>query len=133
MLFSGTDHEIIEELKLLKTLKQKNIVQFIDSHIHSGKMYITEELMSNGALTDVLEVFDVIALPEDSIALICRSVLKALKYLHSHVHVSHNDIKSDNILFDERGRVKLTAPEKVQDTFASDIWALGTGSVHYWH
>lgn len=44
---------------------------------------------------------------EQHIATICRDVLKALEFLHSH-GIIHRDIKSDSILLSTSGKVKLS-------------------------
>ena len=44
--------------------------------------------------------------PEDHIAYCTKQVLRGLSYLHSHFRL-HRDIKSDNILWNKHGEVKL--------------------------
>ena len=62
------------------------------------------ELMDAGCLTEILG--PEINFPETHIAYVCRNVLQALSYLHS-TNKLHRDIKSDNVLLNSQGEVKL--------------------------
>jgi len=57
-------------------------------------------------LTDILEQFNTIQMNEAQIARVTRETLKALVYIHSQ-HRIHRDIKSDNILLNEKGEIKI--------------------------
>nr|KAK5449076.1 signal transducing kinase of the PAK [Exophiala xenobiotica] len=95
---------IINEIIVMKDSKHKNIVNFIDSYLHEGDLWVVMEYMQGGSLTDVV-TFNVMS--EAQIAAVCRETLYGLQHLHSK-NVIHRDIKSDNILLSERGEIKLT-------------------------
>ncbi|KAJ9624361.1 uncharacterized protein PV06_03793 [Exophiala oligosperma] len=95
---------IINEIIVMKDSKHKNIVNFIDSYLHEGDLWVVMEYMQGGSLTDVV-TFNVMS--EAQIAAVCRETLYGLQHLHSK-NVIHRDIKSDNILLSERGDIKLT-------------------------
>ena len=60
--------------------------------------------MDAGSLTEVLG--PTVFFPEAHIAYVCREVLQALQYLH-HNNRLHRDIKSDNVLINTRGEIKI--------------------------
>jgi len=62
------------------------------------------EYMEGGALTDIIEHNQ---LEEDQISSICFETCKGLDHLHDQ-QIIHRDIKSDNVLLDARGNVKIT-------------------------
>jgi len=95
---------IINEIIVMKESKHQNIVNFMDSYLHSGDLWVVMEYMQGGSLTDVV-TFNIMSEPQ--IAAVCREVLYGLQHLHSK-NVIHRDIKSDNILLSERGDIKLT-------------------------
>ena len=108
------------------------------------------ELMDAGCLTEILGPD--IDFPETHIAYVCKNVLTALSYLH-HNNKLHRDIKSDNVLMNTKGEIKLAdfgfvvgltqeenrrksvvgtpfwmAPEVIQQAkydYKADIWSLG--------
>lgn len=95
---------IINEILVMKDSSHPNIVNFIDSYLCGGELWVIMEFMEGGSLTDVV-TFNIMT--EGQIASVCRETLKGLQHLHSK-GVIHRDIKSDNILLSLEGNIKLT-------------------------
>lgn len=95
---------IINEILVMKGSKHKNIVNFIDSYLLKGDLWVVMEYMEGGSLTDVVTHS---VMTEGQIGAVSRETLKGLKFLHSK-GVIHRDIKSDNILLSMNGDIKLT-------------------------
>lgn len=95
---------IINEILVMKESSHPNIVNFIDSYLCGGELWVVMEFMEGGSLTDVV-TFNMMT--EGQIASVCRETLKGLQHLHSK-GVIHRDIKSDNILLSLEGNIKLS-------------------------
>jgi serine/threonine protein kinase len=98
------------EIDIMRDSKHAGIVEYIDSFIvDDNQLWVVMEYMDGGCLTDVLEQYnDRVQLTEGQIARICLETLNALQYIHSK-HRIHRDIKSDNILLNLKGDVKIGA------------------------
>lgn len=98
---------IVNEIIVMKDSKHPNIVNFLDSFLQeqTNELWVVMEFMEGGALTDIIDNNPVIT--EDQISTICYETCKGLAHLHSQ-DIIHRDIKSDNVLLDRTGNVKIT-------------------------
>ncbi|OCK82700.1 Pkinase-domain-containing protein [Lepidopterella palustris CBS 459.81] len=98
---------IVNEIIVMKDSKHPNIVNFLDAFLQEeqSELWVVMEFMEGGALTDVIDNNPSIS--EDQIATICLETCKGLEHLHQQ-NIIHRDIKSDNVLLDGRGNVKIT-------------------------
>jgi len=98
---------ITNEIMIMKDSHHPNIVNYIDSYLVDGTLWVVMEFIDGGSLTEVIETNPDIS--EPVIAAVCKEVIKGLEYLHSRPEpIIHRDIKSDNILVGLDGKVKIT-------------------------
>ncbi|KAG5420240.1 STE20 [Candida metapsilosis] len=95
---------IINEILVMKGSKHPNIVNYIDSYLVKGDLWVIMEYMEGGSLTEIVTHS---VMTEGQIGAVCRETLQGLRFLHSK-GVIHRDIKSDNILLDINGNIKMT-------------------------
>lgn len=95
---------MVSEIGILQLLGSNNIVSCIEAFDDGTCAFIILELMEANLtclLCNIKVKFD-----ENSIKFILRETLKGLVFLHAR-HIIHRDIKSDNILFNFAGDIKL--------------------------
>jgi serine/threonine protein kinase len=96
---------IVNEILVMKESQHPNIVNFLESYlVRANELWVVMEYMEGGALTDIIEHNQ---LEEDQISCISLETCKGLGHLHSQ-SIIHRDIKSDNVLLDGQGRVKIS-------------------------
>lgn len=145
---------IKNEIAMHALSQHPNIVEYKETFAHQENLWILLEYMEGGALTDILG--RTIKWKESHIAYVCREMLKGLSFMHRN-HRLHRDIKSDNVLVDFKGRVKLAdfgfavgltaeedkrksvvgtpywmAPELIRGLeydFKVDVWSLGITAI----
>ena len=82
-----------------------NIVNYHNSYYYMNCLFMFIEFMDGGCLTEVIYQY-MKKIPEKIAAYIMREILLGLDELHKHKQI-HRDLKSDNILVDKQGQVKV--------------------------
>ncbi|KAJ1545745.1 Protein kinase [Nowakowskiella sp. JEL0078] len=95
---------IVNEILVMRESQHANIVNYLDSYLLKGDLWVVMEYMEAGPLTDII---DNNSMTEAQIAAVCQETIKGLAHLHSR-NIIHRDIKSDNILLNTNGQVKIT-------------------------
>ncbi|KAI7890941.1 kinase-like domain-containing protein [Mucor mucedo] len=103
--------KIRNELITMKMSRHPNVVEYITSYVTNDEIWVVMEFMDM-ALSDILslepyEEGSCISISESLIARVARDILRALTRIH-RLNRIHRDIRSDNILLNLRGDVKLT-------------------------
>jgi serine/threonine protein kinase len=98
--------ELTNEIALQSLSKHPNIVECVDAFKNSTDQTVCMvlELMVGGCLTDL--VSPQFPMVERHMAYVCKSMLMGMAYLHRQYRL-HRDIKSDNVLVNYDGEVKL--------------------------
>jgi beta-lactam-binding protein with PASTA domain len=103
------DEQFIErfrrEASSAASLNHPNIVQIYDRGEGEGTYYIAMEYLDGRPLKDIIVRFA--PLRADHVISISMQILEALRFAHRK-EVIHRDIKPQNIMVDDEGRVKVT-------------------------
>jgi tRNA A-37 threonylcarbamoyl transferase component Bud32 len=95
---------LFNEVVIMRDHTHKNIVEMYGSYLVDDELWVVMEYLNAGSLTDIVTKTH---MNENQIAVVCLSVLNALKFLHAN-GVIHRDVKSDSILLSKDGSVKLS-------------------------
>ena len=93
------EKEIMNEVKILKTLDHPKVLKILDFYSTSDNFYIITDYCPNGELFK--EIQNVGKFDEGSAAFIMNQVLKIVKYCHS-MNIIHRDLKPENIMIESR-------------------------------
>jgi len=108
-LTSQTVHEAMEtEINMMRSIQNDNVVRFYEAYEWDEHLWLVMELLEAGSLTDIIYFLmeHKCYLDEKHIAFVCQEVLKGLEGIHALRRI-HRDVKSDNVLTDFDGHMKL--------------------------
>lgn len=91
---SSTDNLLLE-IKLLKTLNHRHIVEMFDFRWDDENIYIVMEFCNAGNLSSYIKAHK--KLPETTCKFFLRQLALALMYMRENI-VSHFDLKPQNLL-----------------------------------
>ncbi|XP_057217762.1 cyclin-dependent kinase-like 5 isoform X1 [Triplophysa rosa] len=94
----------LRELKMLRTLKQDNIVELKEAFRRRGKLYLVFEYVEKNML-ELLEELPNGALP-DKVRSYILQLIKAIHWCHKN-EIVHRDIKPENLLISSNDVLKL--------------------------
>lgn len=101
---------LINEIAMHKLCTKRghpNLVRFIKGYEFADHYYIIQELMDNGDLTSlIVDLPPNVYWEEPQISYVMKSMLAGLHDMHSHFRI-HRDIKSDNVMINMKGQVKI--------------------------
>ncbi|KAF7490331.1 Calcium/calmodulin-dependent protein kinase type 1 [Sarcoptes scabiei] len=92
----GKEDSLDNEIKVLRKLKHKNIVQLIETFEDRNKVYLVMELVTGGELFD--RIVEKGSYTEKDASLLIKQILEAVDYMHSQ-GVVHRDLKPENLLY----------------------------------
>nr|BAJ86150.1 predicted protein [Hordeum vulgare subsp. vulgare] len=100
----GVNFTALREIKLLKELKDPNIIELIDAFPYKGNLHLVFEFMETD-LEAVIRDRNIVLSPADIKSYI-QMMLKGLAFCHKK-WVLHRDMKPNNLLIGAEGQLKL--------------------------
>ncbi|KAE8727965.1 Mitogen-activated protein kinase kinase kinase 5, putative isoform 2 [Hibiscus syriacus] len=97
--------QLEQEIRVLRRLKHRNIVQYYGSELVDDHFYIYLEYVHPGSINKYVREHSG-AITEPIVRNFTRHILSGLAFLHSS-NTIHRDIKGANLLVDANGTVKL--------------------------
>jgi serine/threonine protein kinase len=97
--------KIRNELTTMKMSRHPNVVEFIACYTTKDSIWVVMECM-DVSLADIISIDSEPRMQELHIARVARDTLRALCRIHKLNRI-HRDIRSDNILLNMRGEIKL--------------------------
>uniref|UniRef100_A0A3B3BGN3 Cyclin dependent kinase like 5 n=1 Tax=Oryzias melastigma TaxID=30732 RepID=A0A3B3BGN3_ORYME len=94
----------LRELKMLRTLKQENIVELKEAFRRRGKLYLVFEYVEKNML-ELLEELPT-GVPTEKVRSYIFQLIKAIHWCHKH-DIVHRDIKPENLLISSDDVLKL--------------------------
>ena len=96
---------IQKEIKILKKIRHKNIIQLLDIMESKKNLYFVMEYCPGGELFDYLVQKK--RLKEEEACIFFQEIINGVEYLHEQ-GIIHRDLKLENILLDDNNHIKIT-------------------------
>lgn len=124
-------NKYIREINTISNIRHPNVVLYIGASINKNDCYMIGEYISKGSLFDYLHITKETLNEDDQIS-IAFEIAVAVKYLHSR-KILHCDLKSSNILLDEKLKVKISdfGLSKVKSLFNENELKGRIGTPHW--
>ncbi|CAN6552636.1 unnamed protein product [Malus baccata var. baccata] len=109
--FKGKIDKLKEEIGIIESLQHNNILKLLHAYIGKDLQFLVYEYMENKSLEDILfgsSTSDTIKLDWNTRVKICLGIAQGLQYLHERVQIVHTNIKSANILLNEKLEAKIS-------------------------
>ena len=94
-----------KEIKILKKIRHKNIIQLYDIMESKTNLYFVMEYCKGG------ELFDFIVkkkrLTEEEACIFFHQIINGIEYLHNQ-GIIHRDLKPENLLLDDKNQIKIS-------------------------
>uniref|UniRef100_A0AAY4B859 non-specific serine/threonine protein kinase n=1 Tax=Denticeps clupeoides TaxID=299321 RepID=A0AAY4B859_9TELE len=103
--FRSRDITPKQEVEIMQRIYHNNLMSPLAIYYWKQKLYICMDLCCPGALSNLYRKLG--PFEENEIAFVAKEVLQGLQYLNDFGYM-HRDIKSDNIIINEDGEVKIT-------------------------
>lgn len=94
----------LRELKMLRTLKQENIVELKEAFRRRGKLYLVFEYVEKNMLELLEELPN--GVPSEKVRSYIYQLIRAIHWCHKH-DIVHRDIKPENLLISSDDVLKL--------------------------
>ncbi|VFQ77668.1 unnamed protein product [Cuscuta campestris] len=109
-LLAEGEKEFENEMRAIGKTHHRNLVKLLGFCIDGTKRFLVYEYLSNGSLADALFSGERRRHSWEERVGIARDIARGLLYLHEEceTQIIHCDIKSQNILMDERGVAKIS-------------------------
>ena len=99
----------VNEMEVLKSLDHKNIVklhEIIDDPL-KNKIYLIMDYLPGGTLSEKIKLGSGKGIPEQEVRKYFKDLVSALYYCHEIKSVAHRDVKPDNMMISQDGRLVL--------------------------
>lgn len=103
-LTASSTENLLREIKLLKTLRHRYIVEMFDFRWDNQNIYLVLELCHQGDLSAYIKNHR--TLPEETCKFFLRQVAFALQYMRQN-NVSHFDLKPQNLLLTKAPNITI--------------------------
>mmetsp|Transcript_15697 Transcript_15697/g.38097 ORF Transcript_15697/g.38097 Transcript_15697/m.38097 type:complete len:518 (+) Transcript_15697:95-1648(+) len=96
------------EIAMMRTSAHPNVTEYLESFMFDRCLWVVMEYMDGGSLTNLVQALQQrrTDMAEGEMGAFAKASLEAMAFLHSLGRI-HRDIKSDNILINTRGEVKI--------------------------